>query len=104
MILSKTNYFALTPTHIVYFFQNAEIIIGPSGAFWSNLIFCQAGTKAISWLPEKISSFSTYSTLAKYFGVKKKFLVAKSLNKNMHGEYTVNLENIRKLYEYDFLN
>lgn len=87
-----------------YLFQNAEIIIGPSGAFWSNLIFCQAGTKAISWLPEKISSFSTYSTLAKYFGVKKKFLVAKSLNKNMHGEYTVNLENIRKLYEYDFLN
>ena len=30
--------------------------------------------------------------------------IAKSLNKNMHGEYTVNLENIRKLYEYDFLN
>lgn len=85
-----------------YLFNNAKVIIGPSGAFWSNLIFCQPDTNAISWLPEKLKEFSTYSTIAKYFGVKKKFLIAKSLTQNMHGEYTVSLENIRKLYESCF--
>jgi capsular polysaccharide biosynthesis protein len=80
----------------VFLFNNADYIIGPSGAFWTNLIFCKAGVKAISWLPKKVSEFSVYSTIANYFGVEMKFIFSKSLDGNLHGRYSISISDLLK--------
>lgn len=50
-------------------FQDADVIVGPSGAAWVNLIHCKPGTRAISWLPRHFSEFSAYTRLAEAVGV-----------------------------------
>lgn len=47
----------------------AEVLVGPSGAAWTNLLFATAGATAVSWLPEPCREFSAYSTLARMVGV-----------------------------------
>jgi capsular polysaccharide biosynthesis protein len=49
--------------------SNAEIIAGPTGAAWTNLIFCRAGAKGLCWMAEESSGFSAFSNLAKAVGV-----------------------------------
>jgi len=44
--------------------SNAEIIAGPTGAAWTNLIFCREGTKCLCWMAEESREFSAYSNLA----------------------------------------
>ena len=49
--------------------SNAEIIAGPTGAAWTNLIFCRPGAKGLCWMAEESSGFSAFSNLAKAVGV-----------------------------------
>ena len=44
--------------------HNAELVVGPSGAVWTNLIFCRPGTKGLCWMAEEIGDFSAFSTIA----------------------------------------
>lgn len=84
----------------VVLFQNAELIVGPSGAAWTNLIFCQDGVKAISWLPANIGEFSVYSTLAKWRGVDLNFFLTKSNDvSEFHGSYEVDTDTLKKQIE-----
>ncbi|MBS1572416.1 MAG: glycosyltransferase family 61 protein [Bacteroidetes bacterium] len=54
----------------IYLMQHSEYIVGPSGAAWTNLIFCQPGkTKGLLWLANVWKEFSLFSTLANYSGV-----------------------------------
>ncbi len=48
---------------------HADFIVGPTGAAWTNLIFCQTGAKGICWMAEEASNFSAYSTIASIVGV-----------------------------------
>ncbi len=81
-------------------FYQAEFIVGPSGAAWSNLIFCQSGAKGISWLSEELSNFSVFSTLAKIFKCDLKFVLSDQLEKegDIHSNYTIKLTNLISLY------
>lgn len=88
----------------VFLFNNADYIIGPSGAFWTNLIFCKAGVKAISWLPKKVSEFSVYSTIANYFGVEMKFIFSKSLDGNLHGRYSISISDLLKTLDSEHVS
>lgn len=49
--------------------SNAEIIAGPTGAAWTNLIFCRTGAKGLCWMAEESAGFSAFSNLAKAVGV-----------------------------------
>lgn len=60
----------------VKIFQQAEVIIGPSGAAWSNLLFARPGLRGLSWLPEPFTNFAAFSTLAAYFGCQLRFIQA----------------------------
>ncbi len=43
----------------IYLFKNAEFIIGPHGAFVTNLIFCEPNTKVIEIIPESHQNMTT---------------------------------------------
>lgn len=83
----------------VYLFRSAKLIIAPSGAVWSNLIFCRNNPICISSLPKEADSFTIYSTLASYFGVKKYFMEASLKESNIHGEQYIDLKQFQDLLE-----
>lgn len=83
----------------VYLFNNADFIVGPTGAFWANTIFCKKNTLAISWLNNNMKDFSLFSTLAKYFDCNMFFLKSTEKNENhLHGEYHLDLDKIINLF------
>lgn len=53
---------------------NAEYVAGPTGAEWTNLLFCKEGTKCLCWMADKYGEFSAYSNLAKIIGAELVYL------------------------------
>lgn len=43
---------------------SAAVVIGPSGAAFANTLFCQPGTRLLSWLPPQYSGFCSYTNVA----------------------------------------
>ena len=83
----------------VKIFNQADFIIGPSGAAWSNIIFCQPNSKALSWLPEQISGFSAFSTLAHLSKCDLRFVFTEANTADqVHSNYHVDLTKINQLY------
>jgi capsular polysaccharide biosynthesis protein len=50
--------------------QEAEMIAGPTGAAWANLIFCKTGIKCLCWMDEFATNFSSFSNIAQILKVK----------------------------------
>ena len=48
----------------VKIFRNPKVILGPSGAAWTNILFCAADAFLVSWIPSNIKYFSAYSSPA----------------------------------------
>jgi len=82
-------------------FHHADFIVGPSGAAWSNLLFCKEGSRAISWLPEQLSEFSVFSSLAHIFKCDLKFVLTNmtSDREKIHSDYIVDVNEVVNLYE-----
>lgn len=55
--------------HQVAIMANAEIIIGPTGAAWANIIFASRGAKALCWMAREAGAVSCFSNLAAIVGV-----------------------------------
>lgn len=60
------------------YFANAEVIIGPTGAAWSNLIFATEGARGLCWMPSELGEFSAYSNIAGILKFELKYLFYKS--------------------------
>lgn len=58
-------------------FAEASVIIGPSGAAWTGMIFSERPFVGLSWLPSGYKEFSSYSTLANLLGHQLTFIEAK---------------------------
>jgi capsular polysaccharide biosynthesis protein len=54
--------------------HHAEWVVGPTGAAWTNLVFCKQGTNALCWMAEEVEDFSAFSTIAGHVGVNLKYL------------------------------
>jgi len=82
---------------------SAEMVAGPSGAAWTNLLFCRAGTTCISWLAEESSGFSAYSNLANLAGAKMYYLTyrtgTKATGEHYRRNYILNVERTRALLD-----
>lgn len=53
---------------------HAEMIAGPTGAAWTNLLFAAPGAKALCWMAEEYGQLSCFSNLASMVGVDMEFI------------------------------
>lgn len=67
--------------------QYAKVIVGPTGAAWTNLIFCKPKTKALCWMAEEYGELACFSNLAKFSEVDMHYI-----------HYKVDENNSRELY------
>lgn len=51
----------------IYYFQNAEYIVGPTGAAWTNLLFGNA-RGALIWIPSCVPDYSSFTKIAQAVG------------------------------------
>lgn len=81
----------------VHLFQNADVVIGASGAAWTNIIYNKPKSQGISWLNENIKLFSCYSTLAHYHNCEVRFFTCKVEDISLfHSSYIVDLHTLSK--------
>ncbi|AMS44704.1 glycosyltransferase family 61 protein [Aminobacter aminovorans] len=62
----------------VELFHSASLIVGASGAAFANMIFCQAGTRALTWIIPQYDEFCCYSNLAGLVGADLNYLFVSS--------------------------
>ncbi|WP_234869407.1 glycosyltransferase family 61 protein [Allitabrizicola rongguiensis] len=55
-------------------YLQSEFLIGPSGAAFANTLFCQPGTRALTWILPQYSGFCAYSNLARVVGIDLRYL------------------------------
>ncbi|MEO6307307.1 MAG: glycosyltransferase family 61 protein [Nitrospiraceae bacterium] len=58
--------------------HHADYIVGPTGAAWTNLIFCRSGAKGLCWMANEFGDFSAYSSIAGMVGVDLRYLTYKA--------------------------
>jgi capsular polysaccharide biosynthesis protein len=83
-------------------FKFATHILGPTGAAWTNLIFCQKTVKCLCWMPKEIGDFSAFSTLAKICDIDLCYIIFESnIKHNMLNSqsYTIDPKSIQKWLE-----
>lgn len=84
----------------VQIMRGAEVIIGPTGAAWTNLIFCRENTKALCWMAEEYDEFSCFSNLAVFSEVELEYLRyktgCKSTQELYYADYTVDVIKIEQ--------
>jgi len=66
---------------------NAEAVAGPTGAEWTNLIFCREGTKCLCWMADGYGEFSAFSNLAKIVDADMRYVTFKTNSKSVAGLY-----------------
>jgi capsular polysaccharide biosynthesis protein len=66
---------------------NAKVIAGPTGAEWTNLIFCREGTKCLCWMADGFGEFSAFSNLAKIVGAELRYINFKTNSKSVESLY-----------------
>jgi capsular polysaccharide biosynthesis protein len=57
----------------------AKVIIGASGAAFSNILFCQKGARVLSWLPPQFKGFLSFTNLADAVGADMRYVFSQPL-------------------------
>ncbi|NMH59643.1 glycosyltransferase family 61 protein [Alteromonas ponticola] len=88
-------------------FSNADIIVGPTGAAWTNILFAKKGAKALCWMAEEWGNASTFSNLAYIVGVQLIYITYRagvSDHENLYSKsYELNIDDVN-LWLRDSLN
>ncbi|MCE2571537.1 glycosyltransferase family 61 protein [Motilimonas eburnea] len=98
----------LTIEQQISYIANAEYIVGPTGAAWTNVIFAKKGTKALCWMAKEIGDFPCYSQLAKIVGVELNYIFYDGMTQDSrrlyYQHYTIELSKIALWLEKVKLN
>lgn len=62
----------------VAYFNRAEVLVGPTGAAWTNLLFCSAGARALYWIAQGHEGFSPWANIGWLAGASVRFLTHES--------------------------
>ena len=73
----------------IFIMNNADYIVGASGAAWTNLLFSKENSKGLTWLGTVWGDFSVFSTLAKLVGFDLYYIRNESKTSNFHEDYTI---------------
>ena len=75
-----------------------DVIAGPTGGAWTNLIYAQKGTKALCWMTSQYGDFPCFSSLAIYSGVEMRYLpvIEETSGLGQGSYYEVNLAELNK--------
>ena len=80
--------------------QEAEALVGPTGAAWTNLLFCEPGTKALCWMAEEYGDNPCYSNLAAEMQVDMSYLRYKTRSicsaELYFGPYTISVAGVEQ--------
>ncbi len=66
----------LTFREQVELFTGAAFVVGPSGAAFANTLFCQPGTRLLSWLVPQYRGFCSFANIAGTVGSELRYLFA----------------------------
>jgi hypothetical protein len=64
----------------VQMYAEAQVLLGASGAAFANMLFCQPGARALTWVLPQYDGFCAYSNLAGVVGVTLRYLFATPLS------------------------
>ena len=70
-----------------YIFNQANLIVGPAGAAWTNLLFANKGAKGLSWMAEKFGDLSVYSNIAKIVGFDLFYIITPNTPGQLHASF-----------------
>ena len=70
---------------------NAELIVGPTGAAWANIIFAKPEAKALCWMAEEWGDLSCFSNLSSTLNIDMQYLT-----------YTAGTSDSRELYSRQY--
>lgn len=76
----------------IFLVQNANYIIGPSGAAWTNILFTKPNAKGLTWLSSVWGDFSVYSTMAKHMQFDLYFHIYPQISDDFHENYWLDPE------------
>ncbi|WP_241507615.1 glycosyltransferase 61 family protein [Chryseobacterium piscium] len=76
----------------IFLMNNADYIIGPSGAAWTNILFAKPNAKGLTWLSTVWGDFSIYSTMAKHMKFDLFFYIYPQVSEDFHEDYRLNPE------------
>ena len=79
--------------------SSAEMIAGPTGAAWTNLIFCAEGARCLCWMADESKEFSAYSNLAQTVGVDLRYVTYTTGAKSTGELYSLNYQLDAKILE-----
>ena len=92
----------LTLEEQIKFFHNAEIIAGPTGAAWTNIIFCNKYCRGIIWMEEILEEFSCFSNIASIVGMDLFYLLhdsdENSIDKSYSANYNLDVSDVENLF------
>ena len=80
----------------IHCISKAEMIVGPTGAAWTNLLFANINARCLCWMAKESEAFSGYSNLACALGVDLRYLTyetgARSTGELYHLPYRLDLD------------
>ncbi|MEO3678958.1 glycosyltransferase 61 family protein [Rheinheimera sp. FR7-31] len=80
--------------------NQAEFIVGPTGAAWSNLLFAKSGCRALCWMPEEFGDFACFSHLAQVYGVQLDYILYRTgihdSRELYYRQYTVSPDQVKQ--------
>ncbi len=80
----------------IFLLQNADYVIGSSGAAFTNIIFAKEGSKGLIWLGSVWGDFSSFSTLAKMVGFNLYHYRFQSKTSDFHEDFEIDVEVFEK--------
>ncbi len=81
----------------VSLFAGAEAIVGPTGAAWSGILFCESNPKLLYWGPDALAESQVWTAVAELSGLRVNHLTYPQAAEDFHfGEYVLSLDLLRK--------
>lgn len=79
-------------------FNDASVLVGTTGAAWTNILFCKPNTTCIIFMPNNYRPYQFYSELAEMLQVEVKYLYYENgLDSHENSNFVINLNELENL-------